>query len=732
MCSTKFRFLHTISGKKVITSDLNIGLNEPKISYLGLLKTLICAFFVIGAFSPERLSAQMADTVAPTIQTDILESILEQQESEDGEFDNNDFLEDLELLASRKINLNFTSVDELMRTNVLTQLQAMSIINYVDTYGPMKSIYELKGVLGLNKSTIDLLLPFVTVSPDEKKLYSLKDQLTKGRHTIIYRYQQVLEEPKGYTPPTINSDGSLSSRYGGDRTRQLFRYRYQFLNGISYGVTMEKDPGEKYIQPGAKLGVDYISAHIFLENQGPFRFIALGDFEVNLGQGLINWQSFGVGKSVAVNNIKRSAQVFRPHTSVIEDNFFRGAGATFQKGKWEVSGFASYRLRSASISQVDTLDEILEISSFQSSGLHRTPTELRGRNAIQLFTTGGRIGWKGRRFSIYGNTTYNKLSAPLLRQDQPYNNFAFNGKELFNGSIDYTYLGKKFNLFGESAVSGNGGTAFLHGMNIQPTSGVTLSLLHRYYARNYHQIFGAAFGESSTPFNEHGLFAGASFRLNKKILINNYVDIYHFPWLRFRVDQPNTNGLDLLHEWVYRHSRKLEFYARYRWETKARNASDDAAPVDYTVMTKRSSLRLHMNYRASEDWSFKTRGEFSFFKDGAMELQRGYLFYQDIGYNAPSGRWNVSARYAIFNAQTFDARIYAYENDVLYSFSIPPYQGRGQRVYIVTKIRVHRRVDIWLRYAQTFRNDVDVISSGLDELPSNSRSDIRAQIRVKF
>jgi opacity protein-like surface antigen len=677
-------------------------------------------------------AAQMMDTLAPTIPTDILESLLEQQESEDGNFDNNDFLEEMELLMSRRINLNYTSIEELMRTNVLTQLQALSIINYVNTFGPMRSIYELKAVIGLDKATIDLLLPFVTVGPATKKVYTLKEQLTKGRHTFIYRYQQVLEQARGFTPPDTLSNGNLSSRYQGDRTRQFIRYRYQFLNGISYGITMEKDPGEQYIQPGAKLGIDYISAHLFLENIGRFRYIALGDYEVNLGQGLLSWQSFGIGKSVAVNNIKRTAQVLRPHTSVVEDNFNRGAGATMIKGAFEVTAFASYRLRSASISVLDTLDEIIEVSSLQTSGLHRTPTELRNRNAIELFTSGGRAGWKGRRLSIYANATYNRLSATLTRQDQPYNRFAFNGRELFNASLDYSYLGNKFNFFGESAMSQNGGMAFLHGINVQPVSSVTLSLLHRYYAKDFHTLFGNAFAESTLPVNEHGLFAGASFKIHPKILINNYIDIYQFPWLRFRIDAPNTNGLDILHEWVYRHSRKLEFYARFRWETKARNAPDDAAPIDYVLMTTRSSIRLNMNYRASENWIFRTRAEMSFFDDGFSGLSKGYLFYQDIGYNHPSGRWNISARYAIFNTDNFDTRIYAYESDVLYSFSIPPYLGRGQRTYVVTKFRLHRRVDLWLRYAQTFRNDVAFIGSGLDQLPSNTRSDIRAQIRVKL
>ena len=678
------------------------------------------------------MQAQVRDTLLPEVPADILENLLEQQESEDGDFNNNDFLEDLEQLMKRKINLNNTSVPELMRTNVLTEMQALSIINYFANYGPLKSIYELKGVVGLDKNTIDLLLPYVTVADADAPLYSLKDQLTKGRHSIIYRYQQTLERAAGFNPADTSTEGAGSNRYAGDRTRQFFRYRYQFLNGISYGFTMEKDPGEMYFNPDIKLRVDYVSAHLYLENKGPFRFIALGDYEINLGQGLLCWQSFGVGKSIAVNNIKRTAQAIRPHTSVVENNFFRGAAASIVRKNFEVLAFASFNQRDASISVLDTLDEILEVSSLQTSGLHRTPTERASRNAIDLFTTGGRVGWKGRRAQVYLNSTYNRLSTPLVRDDQPYNRFAFSGKELFNASLDYSYLGNKFNFFGESAVSQNGGTAFLHGLTLRPAPSVTLSLVHRSYARNFHTLFGDSFSEGTTPVNEQGLYGGISFKVHRKVMVNSYADIYRFPWLRFRLDQPNTGGLDIMHEWVYRHNRQLEFYARFRWETKARNAPDDAAPLDYATMTKRSSLRLNMTYRANDSWTFRTRGEWSFFNDGFTGLQRGYLFYQDLGYNHPSGRWNINARYAIYKVDNFDARIYAFENDVLYYFSIPALLGTGSRVYVVTRLKLSRRVDIWLRYAQTFRNDVAQIGSGLEMLPGNTRSDIRAQVRIRL
>lgn len=677
---------------------------------------------------------QTLDTLQQDIPTDILEDLAEQAENEDGEFDNNTFLEDLELLGTVKMNLNNTTYEELMQTTVLTDMQAMSIINYVRNYGEFQSIYELKGVLGLDRMTIEKLLPFVYVADPKAKTYSLKDQLTKGKHTILYRYQQTIEKAKGYTDPEWYQN-RWTSRYEGDRSRQYLRYRYQFLKGISYGVTLEKDPGEMMFNKELKLRIDYISAHLFLEKKGLFRFIAIGDYEVNLGQGLLMWQSFGVGKSVSVNNIKRTADVLRPHTSVVEDNFNRGAGATILHKGFEVTAFGSYRLRDGSSIAVDTIsDEILEIQSLQGSGMHRTESELRNRANTKLWATGGRVGWSNRLFSIYANATYHQIASSLAPSSDLYKKYSFYGNSLFNASVNYNFLGKKFHFFGETAVSENGGVALLHGISSKPAPGVTLSILHRYYAKNFQTLAGSAFGETTTsnPTNEHGLYAGVSFKVHPKVTINNYIDVYQFPWMKYRVDVPGTNGYDIFHEWQYYHNRKLNLYARFRFESKARNITEANAPITDIAYFRKSSFRLQMNYMASDSWTFKTRAEWSFFNDRVNGLQKGYVFYQDIGYKFPSGRFSLSGRYAIYKIDSYDSRIYAYENDVLYAFSIPAYIGTGSRAYLVAKIRVYRNIDLWLRYAQTFRNDIEVIGSGLEELPKNTRSDIKVQLRVRF
>jgi hypothetical protein len=92
----------------------------------------------------------------------------------------------------------------------------------------------------------------------------------------------------------------------------------------------------------------------------------------------------------------------------------------------------------------------------------------------------------------------------------------------------------------------------------------------------------------------------------------------------------------------------------------------------------------------------------------------------------------VQMRFAIFDAEDYDTRIYAYENDVLYSFSVPAYYGRGTRFYINLNYKINRSISLWLRFAQTYFNDRDVISSGNDEINSNRRTEIKVQIRAQF
>ncbi len=93
---------------------------------------------------------------------------------------------------------------------------------------------------------------------------------------------------------------------------------------------------------------------------------------------------------------------------------------------------------------------------------------------------------------------------------------------------------------------------------------------------------------------------------------------------------------------------------------------------------------------------------------------------------------NFYFRYAIFDTNSWDERLYAYENDVLYAFSIPAYYDKGNRYYFMLKWDAADWLDCRLRFAQTVFFDKEVIGSGTDEIEGNHKSEVKVQLRMKF
>ncbi|MFQ3579869.1 MAG: helix-hairpin-helix domain-containing protein, partial [Bacteroidales bacterium] len=85
-----------------------------------------------------------------------------------------------------------------------------------------------------------------------------------------------------------------------------------------------------------------------------------------------------------------------------------------------------------------------------------------------------------------------------------------------------------------------------------------------------------------------------------------------------------------------------------------------------------------------------------------------------------------------FQTDDYDTRIYAYENDLLYVFSVPAYYYRGSRFYTMVKYSFGKAIDVWLRYSRTLYTNKDYISSGLNKIDSNTKSEIKFMMVVKF
>jgi hypothetical protein len=111
--------------------------------------------------------------------------------------------------------------------------------------------------------------------------------------------------------------------------------------------------------------------------------------------------------------------------------------------------------------------------------------------------------------------------------------------------------------------------------------------------------------------------------------------------------------------------------------------------------------------------------------------EEGFLIFTEGIFKAASSL-SANIRLQYFETSGFNSRIYAYENDVLFSYSIPGFFDKGFRYYCNLNYDVNRKLTVWLRWAQTVYRKKNVIGSGLDEIAGNRRSEIKLQGLYKF
>jgi hypothetical protein len=663
----------------------------------------------------------------------LVETIAEQAGENDENIDYNTLVDDLLMYSEKPLNLNKATFDDLQRIVVLSDIAISSLLAHREEHGKLVSILELQGIKGFSIPVIRMIMPFVEVNEDVSTKFTFKEMWQGGRHEIVLRYEQTVEQKKGYTDIEDSLlAASPNSRYLGLPFKIYSRYRFQFSNRVSWGLTMEKDAGEEFFSGNQKEGFDFYSAHLFLRNIGPMKAIAVGDFQAQFGQGLTFFSGLGFGKSANGVGIKRNAQGLRPYTSVDENRFLRGGGATIGIGKFDVTAFGSYKLLDANVSaSSDTLTEVEEqVSSVFSSGFHRTPGELQDKDAVEEFIYGGNANYRNKRLQVGITAVAYQFSSILSRSPEIYNANEFRGKQNSNFGIDYSYLFRNFNFYGEVSMSQNLGFATTHGVLMTLDPKVTVAAMFRHLEANYQALYANAVTENSRTNNETGYYLGVSLNPFKGWYITGFFDLFRFPWLTYQASSPSY-GYEAIGQLSFRPSRNLDISFRFRQKNKPLNISTEDAidPIKYIEDGKRTSYRFHLSYSLSKSVSLRSRVEYSRYRRGDNEVEQGFMIYQDVIFKPLSFPVSFSTRLAYFDTDTYNSRIYAYENDVLYAYSFPAYYYRGMKFYANIRYDITRNISLWLRVANLFYADRPTIGSGLEEIDGKHRTDIKVQLR---
>lgn len=625
------------------------------------------------------------ETKTPELITSIAEQLAEDESDPEAV---QVFTEKLSDLADDPVNLNSASPDELSRLFFLTDFQIKALADYTHSSGKIYSVYELANIPGFDQETVQLMTPFITLEnipmPSPGKTAFSNTILTNAIYKTPY-------------------DSSCS----GSPLKLLFRYKFS-VSGFTGGVTAEKDAGEKLFS-GNPPATDFFSAYLSYKGQGLIRKLVIGDFSARFGQGTgINTGTASFLSLTAPTFMSARTEI-RPYTSADENNFFRGAAAEFGKGNFLVSLFLSANKIDATTDPGSD-----SIMSFYTSGLHNSASLVLKKDVLTDLSYGLHVSYNFKNFRAGILGTSDRFSIPIIsHESDPQNIHDFSGNRNDIVSAYYNALFKKILLFGELSFNDAFNRAYIQGLSMRLADRLIVNGMLRSYDPGYFSLHGKGPGGGSG--NETGINANFTFEAAKHLFISGGSEIKNYPWLKFRCSSPSVSIREELRiKYLPSDITSIEGLYNFR---SAMTDEPESTGIPLPRETKTDYFRASVKYSPSGNITFSTRIDYKRVRnDGST----GVLLFQDISYTFSKIPLSVWARYCIFRTDSWDARLYAYENDLLYSFNIPALSGNGTRNYLMLKYEFLKTLEMRLKYGFTSVNS------------KPEAQDLKFQIKILF
>lgn len=653
---------------------------------------------------------------AQNVYTEAVEQVLEELSVNNDEEEGRDWSNELEELSERiqqPVNLNTATKEQLEQFPFLSDQQIENLLAYVYIHGQMQTVYELQLVKDIDQRTIQYLLPFVCAQPVNKQtsLPRFKDLFTYGKQELLTRLDVPFYTRKGYEKTYLGPAPYHSLRYG-------FRYR----ENLYIGLAAEKDAGEPFGALHNKKGYDYYSFYLLIKDINRLKTLALGNYRLSFGQGLVVSTDYLMGKSAYSSSFTFRSGGIRKHSSTDEYNYFRGIAAAVNLNKWLVlSAFYSHR-------SMDGVVENNEITSIYKTGLHRSAKEADKTNAFTLQLTGANLTYQHNNLKLGVTGIYYFFNRPYEPDLRTYAKYNLRGNRFYNIGVDYSYRWHQLSFQGETAI-GKRGLATLNRLQYTPVQGYRLMLVHRYYAHDYWAMFANSFGESSTVQNENGWYLAAEAAPMRHWRFFASVDLFSFPWWKYRISKP-SQGVDVLFQTTFAPKKNLDMYFNYRYKQKERDVTGTKGAV--ILPTYHHRFRYRLNYAPHTALSFRTTLDYNHFQSLGKPGVQGYQASQRASYQLPWFPMNISLQGSYFHTDDYDSRVYVSEPGLIYSLYTPSFQGEGIHLSARLRYDINSHWMILCKFGQTVYYDRDEISSGSDLIAENKKADLQMQLRLKF
>ena len=625
-------------------------------------------------------------------------------------------LEELSTRLQEPVNLNTATREQLEQFPFLSDIQIEHLLAYIYIHGQMQTIYELQLIEDMDRQTIQYLLPFVCIKainnePAFRWKTMLKSAAKYGKNEVLTRMDIPFYKRKGY-----------EHTYLGPAVYNSVKYSFRYSDRLYAGVVAEKDAGEPFAALHNRNGYDYYSFYLLLKNCGWLKALAVGNYRLSFGQGLVISTDYLMGKTIYASSFNNRSSGIKKHSSTDEYNYFRGIAATVALAKhWDISGFYSHR----------SLDGVIkdgEITSIYKTGLHRSRKEADKKHLFTLQLTGGNVSYQQNRIRLGITGIYYVFNRPYEPELTGYSKYNLHGNNFYNLGIDYAYRWHRFSFQGETAI-GKQGWASLNRLQYSPVQDVHLMLIHRFYSYDYWAMFAHSFGEGSTAQNEQGYYLGVETSPFAHWKFFASFDLFSFPWKRYRVSKA-SRGMDGLVQATFTPRTNLSMDLKYRYKQKERDLTGSKGTLTLPIF--HHQFRYRLNYSLKDVFSSRTTLDYNHFHSQDRAANIGYQVTQMISSQLPWARLFADVQGSYFFTDSYDSRVYASEKGLLYTFYTPSFQGHGFRFSIRLRYELNKHWLFITKFGETVYLDRNEIGSGNDLIRGNKKADIQMQLRIKF
>lgn len=625
-------------------------------------------------------------------------------------------LEELSNRLQEPVNLNSATREQLEQFPFLSDIQIEHLLAYIYIHGQMETIYELQLVEELDRQTIQYLLPFVCIKainnePAFRWKTMLKDTGRYGKNEVLTRLDIPFYKRKGYEHTYLGPSVYNSVKY-------TFRYRDQLYAG---GVA-EKDAGEPFAALHNRYGYDYYSFYLLLQNCGRLKSLAVGNYRLSFGQGLVMSTDYLMGKTIYASSFNNRSAGIKSHSSTDEYNYFRGVATTVALTKrLSVSAFYSHR-------NMDGVVTDGEITSVYKTGLHRSRKEADKKNLLTSQLTGGNVSYQQNHIRLGITGVYYVFNRPYEPELTGYSKYNIHGNHFYNLGIDYAYRWRRFSFQGETAI-GKQGWASLNRLQYSPVQDIQFMLIHRFYSYDYWAMYAHSFGEGSTVQNEQGYYVGLETTPFSHWRFFVSFDLFSFPWKKYRINKP-SRGTDGLIQATFTPRTNLSMYLKYRYKQKERDLTGSKGTLTLPIF--HHQLRYRLNYSLNDVFSSRTTLDYNHFHSQDRAATKGYQVTQMISSQLPWTRLFADVQGSYFCTDDYDSRVYVSEKGLLYTFYTPSFQGRGFRCAVRLRYELNKHWLFITKFGETIYLNRNEIGSGNDLIYGNKKADIQMQLRIKF